>query len=138
MSDYIPVLVNEFEVRNFFTPPLEYADISTAEILLKIESVEKYIKAVYGITDPTSGRIPALLLIACKVIESPTLAKKYNQLASEKLGDYSYTLLKESSVSGKSSSYDLATSWRTMAIEMLEAGIVGNKSSQWSFVKVND
>ena len=138
MSDYIPTLVNEFEVRNFFSPPLSYDDINTAEVLLKIESVEKYIQAVYGITDAATGRIPALLLVACKVIENPILANKYNQLSSEKLGDYSYKLFEGKSITGKSSIYDLAASWRTMAIEILEAALFGNKSSIWCFYKVND
>ena len=138
MTDYVPTLVKEYEVRNFFTTPLDYNDITTAELLLKIESVEKYIEFVYGITSAADGRIPALLLVASKVIENPSLAQKYKQLSSEKLGDYSYTLFKGNSTSGKSSNYDLANSWRTMAIEMLEAKVIGSKSSIWRFKKVND
>lgn len=138
MTDYVPILVKEYETRNFFSPPLDYNDISTAELLLKIEAVEKYIEVVYGITDSARGRVPALLLIACKVIENPSLASKYSQIATEKLGDYSYSLFKGGNISGKSSAYDLATSWRTMAIEMLEAEIAGTRSDRWGFYKVND
>ncbi len=138
MVDYVPTLAPEYEVRNFFSPPLDYDDISTAELLLKIESVEKYIKVVYGITSSEKGRIPALLLVACKVIENPSLASKYNQIATEKLGDYSYSLFKGGNISGKSAAYDLASSWRTMAIEMLEAEIAGTRSDKWPFYKVND
>jgi hypothetical protein len=127
LTDYVPVLVKEFEVRNFFNPPLDYDDVPTAELLLKIESVEKYIEFVYGITTSTSGRIPALLLVASKIVENPSLSSKYSKIETEKLGDYSYSLFKGG-----------AASWRTMAIEMLEAKIAGSRSDKWNFLKVND
>lgn len=136
MSDYSPtLLLGEYEVRNFFTPPLDYDDVTTAEILLKIESVEKYIEVVYNLTD-SDARVPALLLVASRIVENPALASKYHQISSEKLGDYSYTLSNVASTSSKYS--DLAATWKSMAVEMLEALAFGDKTAIWRFEKVND
>ena len=132
MTDFVPKLVTEMDIRNFFSPPLDYNDITTAEVLLKIESVEDYIKAVYGFTSPIDARIPALLLVASKIAENPSLSKKYHKIDSEKLGDYSYTLSK----SVNSTYKDISTSWEALAIRMLESRYTSD--SRWGFYKVND
>ena len=132
MTDFVPKLVTEMDIRNFFSPPLDYNDITTAEILLKIESVEDYIKAIYGFTSPTDARVPALLLVASKIAENPSLSKKYHKIDSEKLGDYSYTLSK----SVNSTYKDISTSWEALAIRMLESRYTSD--SRWTFLKVND
>jgi len=90
MVDYSPQVVNEYDVRNFVSPPLDYDDVSKAEILLKIESVESYVKYRYfnGGSLPSKARIPVLLLVISNLISTPALAKKYYTLSSETLGDY--------------------------------------------------
>lgn len=112
------------DTRNFFTPPLDYDDITTADILLKIESVEDFVESVYfgdSATTSAKARIPCLLLIAAKVISNPTLAKKYYTIKKEVLGDYSYELGGgASSKEGSMSPWDIAMSWEKMAIKMLE------------------
>jgi len=124
MSDYTPTVLTESDVRNFVTPPLDYDDVTKAEILLKIEAVETYIKYRYfnGGSLPSKTKIPALLLVVSNLLSSSSLAKKYCTLASEKLNDYSYSLSKPSSIGAKTrgSPYAIIKSWHDMAIEMLE------------------
>ena len=125
MTDYNPSIVNEIDVRNFFTPPLDYDDINKAEILLKIEAVEDYVTATYfNDSTPTAAlaRIPCLLLIAAKIIQSPELAKKYYTLSEEELGDYRYTLAQPISrgTDVQSSPFVISKTWEKMAIEILE------------------
>jgi len=124
MSDYTPEILNENDVRNFVTPPLDYNDVTRAEILLKIESVETYIKYTYfgGGSLPSKARIPALLLVISNILSTSSLARKYYTLASEKLNDYSYSLIGPTSVGSKirSSPYTIIKSWHDMAIDMLE------------------
>jgi len=124
MADYAPVAVTEMDVRNFVTPPLDYDDVSKAEILLKIESVETHVKYVYfgGGTIPAKARIPILLLAISNIVATAKLAKKYYTLSSEKLGDYSYTLA-EPIARGtdiQSSPFIVSQTWHGMAVKMLE------------------
>ena len=133
MSDYSPVSVNEMDVRNFVTPPLDYNDVSTAEILLKIESVETYVKRHYfeGGSIVSDGRVAVLLLIMSNLLATPSLARKYCTLNSEKLGDYSYSLA-EPIAKGtdiQSSPYIVSKTWHRMAIEMLN-DLVADKKFQ--------
>ena len=55
--------VQEKDIRNSFTPPLDYDDISKAQIDLYIEMVEDYVKGVWfdetG-ASATLARIPCL------------------------------------------------------------------------------
>jgi len=134
MSDYVPIMVTEKDVRNFFSPPLDYDDVNTAEILVKIESVETYISSVYEITG-SDGRIPALLLIAAKLIQSPALAKTYYTLSSEMLGDYAYTLAQPISrgTDVQSSPFVISKTWEKMGLEMLES----LNSNRWKLYKAN-
>ena len=124
IADYSPVAVNEQDVRNFVSPPLDYEDVSKAEILLKIESVETYVKYRYfgGGSVPSKARIPVLLLVISNLISTPALAKKYYTLSSETLGDYSYTLAEPISrgTNIQSSPFIITKTWHGMAIEMLE------------------
>lgn len=117
MSDYSPIIVSESDIRNWTTPPLDNDDVSTAEILLKIEAVETFVKRVYFRNGSVSddARIPVILLVVTNLLNNPTLAKKYSTLASETLGDYSYVL-----ASPGSSPNEIIKSWQSIAIEMLK------------------
>ena len=124
MSDYVPLVINEKDVRNFVSPPLDYDDVYTAEILLKIEVVEAYVKHVYfgGSGPPATARVPIILLVIVNLLSNPTLARKYSTLSSEKLGSYSYSLA-EPIARGtdiQSSPFIVQKTWQNMAIEMLE------------------
>lgn len=124
MADYTPLVVTEMDVRNFVTPPLDYDDITKAEILLKIEAIETHVKYVYfgGGTIPTKARIPVLLLLISNIVSSGRLAKKYYTLSSESLGDYSYTMAEPISRGSnvQSSPFVPIETWHSMAIQMLE------------------
>jgi len=136
MADYTPQLVSEYEVRNMFTPPLDYDDVTKAQILLYIESVEDYIKSVYfddSMPSKANARIPALLLVMSKIIKKPDLLKKYGVVESMKLGDFSFKLV----TTGKGkhvTAYEAAKSWEEMAHEMLKS----RGKSQWTVLKAND
>ena len=134
MADYSPTMVKEMDVRNFFTPPLDFDDVQTAQILIQIESVETYVTAVYGVGG-ASGKIPALLLIAAKIIQSPALAKKYYTLAEEQLGDYRYLMAQPISrgTDIQSSPFVISKTWEKMALEILDSLCTKN----YGFYKVN-
>ena len=140
MTDYVPKYCDEMSVRNFFTPPIDYDDVTKAEILIKIESVEDYVEATYfSDTTTTSAfaRIPCLLLIASKIIMTPTLAKKYYTLNKEMLGDYSYELAQPISrgTDIQSSPFVISKTWERMALDMLERRRTNKK---WTIYKAND
>ena len=63
MTDYATVAVTEMDVRNFVSPPLDYDDVSKAEILLKIESVETFAKYTYF----GGGTVFSQLLIGSRI-----------------------------------------------------------------------
>ena len=140
MSDYTPKYVNEEDIRGFFTPPLDYDDITRNELLRKIEAVEDFVEATYfndSATTPAKARIPCLLLIAAKVILTPSLARKYYTLNSEMLGDYAYELAQPISrgTDIQSSPYVISITWEKMALEML-----GKRTTlgKWELYKAND
>ena len=124
MSDYQCIAVGENDVRSFLTPPLDYDDVSKAEILLKIESVETYVKYTYfgGGTVPAKARIPILLLTISNLISTPTLARKYYTLASESIGDYSYILAQPTSKGSdvNFSPFTITKTWHNMGLEILQ------------------
>jgi len=137
MADYSPSLVYEYEIRNSFTPPLDYNDVSKAELLLKIEAVEDYIKATYfndAMPSRGDGKIPALLIVMSKIVKSnPGLIQKYGIVESLSLGDYKVTY----SHSGRGehvTAYESAKSWEQMAEDML---FVRGKN-KWQIVLAND
>ena len=136
MADYSPTMVNEIDVRNFFTPPLDFDDISKAEVLLKIEAVEKYVNAYWEVTTSNDGRIACLLLIASKIIQDPKLAKKYYTLSSEVLGDYEYTLAQPISrgTDVQSSPFVISITWEKMALRILNAV----STNKWKIRLAND
>ena len=138
MADYSSRFVQEYEVRNFFTPPLEYDDISKAEILLKIESVENYIIQAYfdGSSPGSTAKTPALLLVMAKIIRSnPTLIKKYGDIESFEIGDYKVKFM--GTGKGKHvTAYETSKSWEEMAYDMLE--ILALKSWDALVLKAND
>lgn len=102
-------------VRNFTTPPLSHDDVTQAELLAKIESVEYYCDTVYG----TGAAVPCALLVLAKLITTNSnLSKKYSTIAAESIGDYSYRLGSIGSSSSKTA-FDIAKSWEEMAVEML-------------------
>jgi len=138
MADYSPSLIYEYEVRNSWTPPLDYDDITKADILLKIEAVEDYIKAVYfGDSMPTraKAKIPALLIVMSKVLKgNPSIVKKYGIIESLSLGDYSVTY----ALSGRGdhvTAYESAESWEQMAHRMLKSR--GEEESWGEIILVN-
>ena len=137
MSDYSPRLINEYEVRNSFTPPLTYEDVSKADILLKIEAVEDYIRATYfndSMPSPSKGRMPALLIVMSKVVKgNPGLIKKYGIVEALELGDYKVTF-QHSGRGDHVSAYESAKSWEQMAEDMLFA----RGTSKWQIIKAND
>jgi len=140
---YTPKYVKEYDLRHFFTPPLDYEDLHTTDLLLKIESVEDFVEAVYfqdTTTTAANARIPCLLLIASKIISStPELAQKYGTISKETLGDYSYELADLVSGDESISPNTIAKTWEKMAIEMLEnrSYITGDKM-KWGLWKAND
>jgi len=136
MTDFSPSLVREYEVRNAFTPPLSYNDVSKADILLKIEAVEDYIKSTYfndSMPSATKGRIPALLIVMSKIIKgNPALIKKYGIVESLELGDYKVTYA-HSGRGEHVTATESAKSWEQMAEDMLFA----RGTSKWQLVKAN-
>ena len=139
MSDYSPLYVNEEDVRGFFTPPLDYDDITTNELLRKIEAVEDFVNAVYfndGSTSSDKARIPCLLLIASKIILTPELARKYYTLNREVLGDYEYELAQPISrgTDIQSSPHVISVTWEKMALKMLENSTLNNR---WKVYRSN-
>lgn len=97
-------------MRGFTNPPLDYSDVSELELLSKIQAVEDYVDTVYE----TGANVPVALLVLSKLIQNPSLAKKYSTLASENFrGDYSYSL------KTTGSPHEIAKSWEEMAYSML-------------------
>jgi len=137
MADYSPSLIYEYEVRNSFTPPLTYEDVTKAEMLLKIEAVEDYIKCTYfndAMPPRSDGKIPALLIVMSKVIKgNPGLIKKYGIVESLSLGDYKVTY-QHSGRGDHVSAYESAKSWEQMAEDML---FVRGKNL-WQIIKANE
>ena len=123
MADYSPEVVREMDVRNFTTPPLAYADVSKAELDIKIETVETWAKWKYfkGGSLPSTSKIPITLIIVSNLLSNPTLAKKHYTLASESLGDYSYSLGLSSSSGkgGKVSPLNDVKTWSSLAEDIL-------------------
>ena len=136
MADYTPSYVTEEDVRGFFTPPLDYDDIGKNEILRKIEAVEDYVEATFfndSATTSAKVRIPCLLLIAAKVILSPSLARKYYTLNREVLGDYEYELAQPISrgTDIQSSPNVISVTWEKMALNMLNKRTTLNKFTMY-------
>jgi hypothetical protein len=112
MTDYVPQYTSTSFIRNFCTPPLDYTDVSEAELLAKIEAVESYVDTVYE----TGDKVACALLVLSKLIQNPTLAKKYCTLASENFrGDYGYTL------KTTGSPHEIVESWEAIALKILRA-----------------
>lgn len=114
-TDYTPSYCTTAFIRNFCTPPLDYVDVSEAELLAKIEAVESYCTTVFG----TGNKVACSLLVLSKLIAgSSTLAAKYSTLVAENLGDYSYRLGGVGSSSSKSA-FEIAKTWEEIALDML-------------------
>ena len=110
MSEYSPKYTSTAFIRGFVTPPLDYDDVSELELLSKIQAVESHVDEVYE----TGNNIACALFVLSKLIQSPSLARKYYLIRSETLADYSYTL------GGPTESpYAIAESWEQMAHKML-------------------
>lgn len=92
MSDYSPTLVQEHQVRNWFSPPLSEEDLTKAALLTHIEAVEEYIEDVYELSSSSEAKIPALLLVVSRIICLPSIAKNHYALRQETIRNYSYTL----------------------------------------------
>ena len=113
MTDYQCQYASTAFIRSFTTPPLDFVDVSEAELLAKIEAVESYCNTVYE----TGDKVACSLLVLSKLISNASLAKKYSSLVAENLGDYSYRL---GSVGGKSA-FEIAKSWEDVAYSILRA-----------------
>ncbi len=128
-------LITISEVRSCFTPALEVADVSDAELDMKINIVEDYIKSVYfndGMPTKTQAQYPALLIVMSKIIKKPGLMAKYGSPSSVSIGDFKYSL----AIAGKGqhvTAYEVARSWEEMAIEMLRS-----RGNHWFFKVSND
>ena len=122
MADYSPKYCSEHLVRSFFTPPLDYDDVSKQELLTKIKAVEKYVELAFQVTSSSDAEVPVLLLVASKLVFNPKISKDHNSIVMEKLGDYQYKLGDVTS-SGKMSSnpWAISKSWEAMALEILKA-----------------
>lgn len=82
-------------------------------MLSKIQAVEDYVDAVYE----TGSATACALLVLSRLVQNPTLAKKYYTIASESFrGDYSYTLKDGGS---SSSPYSISETYEKMALSML-------------------
>ena len=136
MSDYTPkIITSEGEIRNFFTPPVTYEDITKAEMLLRIESVEEYVIQTYfdgTIPSSSKARIATLLLIAADLALDPRLSKKYHTLNREKFtGDYEYVINSKGFESN-------VERWTKRAIELLNTKKYSSSSlGAWNIRKVN-
>ena len=123
VTDYTPQSVNEIDVRNFTSPPLNYDDVSTAEILLKIEIVETYVKRVFfnGGSFPSDARPAVLAIVVSNLLARADLARKYGSLSMERLGDYQYQLAGASSrdLDVISNPIEIIKSWQRIALEIL-------------------
>ena len=113
MADFVPSYCSESFIRNFTSPPLSYDDVSQAELLAKIEAVESYCTTVYE----TGDKVACSLLVLAKLVQNPTIAKKYCTLNAETIGKYSYRL---GSISGKSP-FEIAKSWEQLGYEILRS-----------------
>ena len=91
-AEYSSDSVKEFEIRNWFDPPLSEADVTKATILLYIESVNKYIEDVYELSPSSEIRIPALLLVVSRLVNLPVVAKNHYTLRRQTIRNYSYEL----------------------------------------------
>jgi hypothetical protein len=140
MPDYIPKLIHEYEIRNSFSPPLDYDDINKANLLLIIESVEDYIRAVYfnnSMPSRDDGKVPALLMVLSKVLfANHSIVKKYGLINYIELGDYK--LGYEYSGKGEHvTAFESAKSWDQMAHEMLLARSKSqNMSAYWPGIRL--
>jgi len=135
MADYIPKYCSEHLVRSFFTPPIDYDDVSKQEILTKIKVAETYVEKAYQVTSADIAEVPVLLLVASKLVYNPKISKDHNAIVMEKLGDYQYQLA-ETTTGGTLSStpWAIAKSWEAMAIDILE----NSSTSRHAIYVVND
>jgi len=135
MAGYSPVLIQISGVRNFFTPSITTSDVTDNELRLKIEATETFIKDVYfhgSMPTAAIGKIPALLLTAAKVIQSPQVAKKYMVIKKESFDEgYSYELW--GGGQAQKSPMTVALSWEEMAYKILEKR---TKETTWGWKKI--
>ena len=122
---YTPSMVNPDDVRVFLTPFLSHDDIPDHTLLAKIEAVEKYLSEVwYEGTYPSKGKIPALLLVAAKIMKEPGIQSEHYREIS-KIGDISFNAGNKSNIE-KTDPYALALSWEEMAYAILRSENHGN------------
>lgn len=124
MTDYVPLVASKLFIRNLTTPPLDYDDVTEAELLAKIEAVEVWVKYKYfdGGTIDSDAKVPVGLLVLCNIVSNPQIAKKHYTLASETLGDYSYTIAvsPHSNQAGNISPLSDVITWKEIAKDILE------------------
>lgn len=139
MTDYVPTIVEKHSIRNFFTPPLSYDDISEAQLLGRIEAKEVYVKLVYfdGATPSAiSAKMATIMLIAADLARDPRISKKYHTLDREKfLQDYEYRLAGQNTRLTESNAHR----WEEEAIQILRTQATSaNSLGVWNLRKVNE
>lgn len=115
--------VTEMLIRNACTPPLDYDDVSSAEIETKIRLVTTYVRRVFfeGGSPPSDATDAIVLLVLSNILARSDLAKKYGTLVSETYNDYSYELAGPMSrgTEFQSDPYAIIKTWHQIAIEIL-------------------
>ena len=124
---YVPKLINPDEVRIFLQPFLSYDDMEDFTILAKIEAVETYLSEVwYGGTYPSKGKIPALLLVASKIMKEPGIQGEHYREVN-KIGDISFgQSVRSAGAIDKMDPYSIAITWEEMAYAILRSENHGN------------
>lgn len=84
----------ERDIRNSTSPPLDYDDVSSAEITVKIRLVETAFRHKWfeGGSLPSTADDAVILYVLSYLLSRSDLAVKYGTLNMERLGDYSYEL----------------------------------------------
>lgn len=116
--------VTEMLVRNSTTPPLDYDDVSTAEIEAKIRLTETYVRRRWLEGSAVTGDAidAVVLLVLSNILSRSDLARKYGTLSSETLGDYAYEIAGPISrgMDIQSSPTAVIMTWHRMALELLK------------------
>lgn len=84
----------ERDIRNATSPPLDYDDVSSAEINVKIRLVETALKHKWfeGGGLPGDADDAVILYVLSYLLSRSDLARKYGTLSEERFADYSYVL----------------------------------------------
>ena len=114
----------EMLVRNATTPPLDYDDVSKAEIDAKIRLTETWVRRVFfeGSSLPDDATDAVVLIVLSNILSRSDLARKYGTLTRERLGDYEY---EKSGPMSRGAEFQadpnaVLVTWHNMAIAILK------------------